>query len=84
MFSKLAVRNDDMLDAVLSCIDRADALIMAAAVSDFRPSQVADQKIKKTETHMDLHMQRTPDILGSVAVRPDRPFVVGRHWFAVW
>ncbi len=39
----------EMREAVLSACDGADALIMAAAVSDYRPAQVAQQKIKKDE-----------------------------------
>src|ERR1041385_74060 len=44
----------EMLDAVLTAVESADALIMAAAVADFRPAQVADQKIKKTEKDLKI------------------------------
>jgi phosphopantothenoylcysteine decarboxylase/phosphopantothenate--cysteine ligase len=62
-----------MLDAVLTHISGADALIMAAAVADFRPEQVAAQKIKKTDDSdgLTLHLTRNPDILA--AVRDQRP-----------
>jgi phosphopantothenoylcysteine decarboxylase/phosphopantothenate--cysteine ligase len=49
---------------------------MAAAVADFRPLQVAEQKIKKTAetTLLTLTLERTPDILASVHVaRPTLP-----------
>lgn len=67
----------DMLNAVLGEVDRADIFISTAAVADYRPAHAADQKIKKTSDRMDLNMERTPDVLATVAARPDRPFVVG-------
>lgn len=60
-----------MHDAVLSAAAGADALIMAAAVADFRPASVAEQKIKKLEQAEapTLVLERTPDILASVRER---------------
>ncbi|HMR65232.1 MAG TPA: bifunctional phosphopantothenoylcysteine decarboxylase/phosphopantothenate--cysteine ligase CoaBC [Anaerolineae bacterium] len=60
-----------MLAAVLDATDQADALIMSAAVADFRPVNVAEQKIKKKgETEgMVLELTRNPDILAEVALR---------------
>jgi phosphopantothenoylcysteine decarboxylase/phosphopantothenate--cysteine ligase len=60
-----------MHDAVLSAAAGADALIMAAAVADFRPASVAEQKIKKLEQAdaPTLVLERTPDILASVRER---------------
>lgn len=72
----------EMRDAVLAAIEDADALLMAAAVADFRPAQVADQKIKKTATEDDalvLPLARTPDILlvvGQQRTRTGWPRVV--------
>jgi len=63
----------EMLDAVLDHAQDADALIMAAAVADFRPKTVAAQKIKKKDDSDDaptLELSRNPDIL--VAVREAR------------
>lgn len=62
-----------MHDAVLAQVATADALIMAAAVADFRPATAADHKIKKGDTNADgltLPLERTPDIL--TAVRQQR------------
>ena len=57
-----------MLDAVMSELDGADALVMAAAVADFRPAQVSEQKIKKgTQEGITLELTRNPDILKEVA-----------------
>ncbi|MCX8126996.1 MAG: bifunctional phosphopantothenoylcysteine decarboxylase/phosphopantothenate--cysteine ligase CoaBC, partial [Dehalococcoidia bacterium] len=57
----------EMLEAVQKAVGGADALIMAAAVADYRPSQVSGHKLKrgKAET-LTLNLERTPDILGSV------------------
>ena len=59
----------EMRDAVLEAIADADALVMAAAVADYRPAQVAGQKIKKTTEPLILTLERTPDILAEVAAR---------------
>jgi phosphopantothenoylcysteine decarboxylase/phosphopantothenate--cysteine ligase len=64
---------EQMRDAVLEKVQDADALIMAAAVADFKPKAVAEQKIKKTEGSDDaptIILTRNPDIL--VAVREQR------------
>jgi phosphopantothenoylcysteine decarboxylase/phosphopantothenate--cysteine ligase len=45
----------------------ADALVMAAAVADYAPAEVAEQKIKKTGETMTLTLARNPDILGNLA-----------------
>ncbi len=67
----------DMLTAVLREVSGTDIFISTAAVADYRPARPADQKIKKTTDTLDLCMERTSDVLATVAARPDRPFVVG-------
>jgi phosphopantothenoylcysteine decarboxylase/phosphopantothenate--cysteine ligase len=67
----------DMLNAVLGEVEGADIFISTAAVADYRPANAAEQKIKKTSDRMDLSMERTTDVLATVAARPNRPFVVG-------
>jgi phosphopantothenoylcysteine decarboxylase / phosphopantothenate---cysteine ligase len=57
----------EMLEAVRSHAQSADALIMAAAVADFRPAAVADQKIKKAGGVPDIRLEPTQDILAAVA-----------------
>jgi phosphopantothenoylcysteine decarboxylase / phosphopantothenate---cysteine ligase len=54
---------EQMCHAVLAELDRADALIMAAAVADYRPRQVAEQKMKKKEAVLSLELEPTTDIL---------------------
>jgi phosphopantothenoylcysteine decarboxylase/phosphopantothenate--cysteine ligase len=57
----------DMRDAVLFACQGADALVMAAAVADYRPAEAAAQKIKKNSDQLALQLGRTPDILAEVA-----------------
>ena len=67
----------DMLAGVLREIEGADIFISTAAVADYRPARPAEQKIKKTSDTLDLNMERTTDVLATVAARSNRPFVVG-------
>lgn len=57
-----------MQAAVLEHSAQADALVMAAAVADFRPTSTSDHKIKKTD-ELTLQLEKNPDILLSVAER---------------
>jgi phosphopantothenoylcysteine decarboxylase/phosphopantothenate--cysteine ligase len=66
-----------MHDAVLGQADWAHAYIGAAAVSDYRPKQVAVDKIKKAPGDDTLVLERTPDILMALSRRSPRPFLVG-------
>ena len=52
-----------MCDAVLQEVKDADALIMAAAVADYRPATAAEQKIKKSSAEMTIELTKTTDIL---------------------
>jgi phosphopantothenoylcysteine decarboxylase/phosphopantothenate--cysteine ligase len=67
----------DMLNAVMKNIDGIDIFVATAAVADYRPANPVESKIKKTSESMDLKMERTVDILATVAARALRPFVVG-------
>ena len=69
----------DMLNAVMKNIDGVDIFVATAAVADYRPANPVECKIKKTSESMDLKMERTVDILATVAARNGaaRPFVVG-------
>ena len=59
----------DMERAVIDSIGAADALVMAAAVADYRPETAAPQKIKKRDDRLALNLVRTSDILSAVAGR---------------
>jgi phosphopantothenoylcysteine decarboxylase / phosphopantothenate---cysteine ligase len=64
----------EMQSAIVAATHDADLLIMAAAVSDFRPEHASARKIKKEtgQDHLDLRLVRNPDILASL----DRPALV--------
>lgn len=53
----------EMYDAVASCSAEQDIIIKAAAVADYRPSSVSNEKIKKTDGDMNIPLVRTKDIL---------------------
>lgn len=57
----------DMFCAVRDVLPRTDILIKAAAVADYRPATVADNKIKKTDEDLVLPLERTTDILAWVS-----------------
>ncbi len=56
----------EMKEAVDKAVTQADALIMAAAVADYQPKNVAKAKIKKKSPSLTLELIRTPDILAEV------------------
>ena len=56
---------EQMGEAIQDHVKSADALIMAAAVSDYKPATAADQKIKKAENDLNITLAKTQDILKS-------------------
>lgn len=72
---KLSVQTaKQMLEAVLDESSKADALIMAAAVADFRPKRTAENKLKKKDGIPQIELEATDDILEAVAHRKsDKP-----------
>ncbi|WP_104025070.1 bifunctional phosphopantothenoylcysteine decarboxylase/phosphopantothenate--cysteine ligase CoaBC [Vibrio hyugaensis] len=70
----------EMHDAVMAHAPSHDAFISCAAVADYRPENVASQKLKKTENNdqMTINMVKNPDIVAAVAnMTVQRPFTVG-------
>ena len=55
---------EEMYEAVTAAAEAQDIIIKAAAVADYRPSQTAEDKIKKADGNMDIALERTKDILG--------------------
>ena len=53
----------DMFEAVTSVSEEQDIIIKAAAVADYRPLHVADEKVKKQDGEMSIELERTDDIL---------------------
>ncbi len=68
---------EEMYVATHAAIEGADIFIAAAAVADYRPVAVVEQKIKKKDEAMRLELTRCPDILASVAALEAAPFTVG-------
>ena len=60
---------EELETATLEACAEADLLLMAAAVADYRPAEVAAQKMKKAAADLTLRLTRTPDVLASVAAR---------------
>ncbi len=63
---------DSMRDAVLEYTQDATALVMAAAVADYKPADVSNQKIKKSDDDLSIPLARTPDILMSVKAQREK------------
>lgn len=53
----------DMYEAVIERSDRMDIIIKAAAVADYRPANVSEEKMKKTGGELSIELERTQDIL---------------------
>ncbi|MDZ4261383.1 MAG: bifunctional phosphopantothenoylcysteine decarboxylase/phosphopantothenate--cysteine ligase CoaBC [Pseudomonadota bacterium] len=67
----------EMAAAVQAQLSGCDIFIAAAAVADYRPTVVVAEKIKKSSAELTLALERTEDILATVAGRSDAPFCVG-------
>jgi len=67
----------DMLVEVEAHLDDCDIFIATAAVADYRPVEVASQKLKKQASTLSLSFERTTDILATVAAQKKPPFTVG-------
>ena len=60
------VSAEDMYNAVIKSAKDADIIIKAAAVADYRPCDVSDEKIKKKDGDMSISLERTKDIIGTL------------------
>ena len=68
----------EMYDAAIQAFAQQDAAILCAAVADFRPSEVADQKIKRVGQTMDIHLVPNPDIAAELGrVKREGQVLVG-------
>jgi phosphopantothenoylcysteine decarboxylase/phosphopantothenate--cysteine ligase len=71
------VTADEMQATVLAAFTGQGLVVAAAAVSDYRPSSVAAQKIKKGPERITLELERTPDVLASLGGRKSNAVLVG-------
>jgi phosphopantothenoylcysteine decarboxylase / phosphopantothenate---cysteine ligase len=67
----------ELLDLALAHGARAELVVATAAVSDWRPAQRAEHKLKKTDADLVVEMIRNPDVLATLAKRNDDAFLVG-------
>lgn len=68
---------EQMNQSVMDSVETCEIFIGSAAVADYRPVVVADQKIKKSAESMSIELTRNPDIIAAVASHAVRPFTVG-------
>lgn len=69
---------NEMLEACMAAYEKMDVVIKAAAVADYRPRDVADQKIKKkTDDALTVVMDKNPDILKELGARKAHQVLVG-------
>jgi phosphopantothenoylcysteine decarboxylase / phosphopantothenate---cysteine ligase len=72
------VTAQEMQDAMEALAPKADAIIMAAAVGDYRPQMAAEQKIKKDERQLQVTLVRNPDILAHLGeTKKPRQVLIG-------
>lgn len=68
---------EQMHSSALEMAERADVFIGVAAVADYRPETVAEQKIKKNDNEMVIRLVKNPDILADVSALNNRPVCIG-------
>lgn len=68
---------EQMAQAVADKAEQVQVVVMAAAVSDYRPAEVAASKLKKSEGPLQLELRRTPDILRSLGAAKGARVLVG-------
>lgn len=71
------VSAEDMYNAVHQYYNDVDVAILSAAVADFKPKEIATQKIKKKEPILTLELEKTKDILASLGLAKKQQFLVG-------
>lgn len=67
----------EMYAAVHEHFETCDVAVLSAAVADYRPSEIASEKIKKKEGALTLHLEKTKDILASLGAVKKEQFLVG-------
>lgn len=71
------VSAQEMYDAVMERAKEQDIIIKAAAVADYRPASVADEKIKKSGDSSELALERTKDILAALGEQKGNTILCG-------
>jgi len=72
------VSADEMYEKAMMLFGTTDVAVLAAAVADYKPTNVSDKKIKKTDSGLDIQLTMTPDIARSLGkVKRDDQCIVG-------
>jgi len=74
---KDVVSAEEMKNMILHYFDDSDVFIMAAAVADYKPKIISDEKIKKKNAELSLELVKTDDILKEIVKNKKQQFVVG-------
>ena len=70
-----------MFNACIKCFDTTDIAVMSAAVADYTPVSLANEKIKKTEDVFNVELKKTKDILKSLGEKKQASNCwLGLHW----
>ena len=67
----------EMFNACTKFFNESDVFIAAAAVADYRPTEIALQKIKKNDANFIINLEKTIDILATLSVSKNNQFVIG-------
>ncbi|MBR5334189.1 MAG: bifunctional phosphopantothenoylcysteine decarboxylase/phosphopantothenate--cysteine ligase CoaBC [Alistipes sp.] len=68
---------EEMWQACVDCFEQTDGVVMCAAVADYTPTVVADQKLKKGDGDMKIELRRTKDIAASLGEKKQQRVLVG-------
>ena len=68
---------EEMWQACVDCFEQTDGAVMCAAVADYTPTVVADQKLKKGDGDMKIELRRTKDIAASLGEKKQQRVLVG-------
>jgi phosphopantothenoylcysteine decarboxylase/phosphopantothenate--cysteine ligase len=68
---------EQMHNKVMACIAKANTFVACAAVADYRAADIAQEKIKKDNAHMQIELVKNQDIVADVAQLANKPYVVG-------
>ncbi len=74
---KAVVSAQEMFESCQNFFDQTDVFIAAAAVADYKPKDVANQKIKKSDADFNIALEKTTDILGTLGLAKKNQIVIG-------
>ncbi len=74
---KAVVSAQEMFENCKAFFDQTDVFIAAAAVADYKPKDVASQKIKKSDADFNIALEKTTDILGTLGLAKKNQIVIG-------